>query len=47
MSKNGGLSHILKKYSTYRQKGSSEVLPANYTDSVKILVHFEIKPRGR
>ena len=36
-----------KKYSTYRQKRSSEVLNTNYTGYVIIQVYFKIKPQRR
>ena len=36
-----------KKYSTYRQKRSSEVLNTNYTGYIKIQVYFKIKPERR
>jgi hypothetical protein len=46
-SKNGGLSHILKKVSTYRQKRFSEVFNTNYTGYIKIKIYFKIKPERR
>ena len=36
-----------KKYSTYQQKRSSEVLNINYTGYIKIEVYFIIKPERR
>ena len=41
--KNGGLSHILEKYSTNRQKRPSEVLNTNYTGYIKNIGLFQNK----
>jgi hypothetical protein len=47
VQQNGGLSHILRKYSTYRQNGSPLVRSFSSTAYVKIEVYFNINPKRR